>query len=78
LRLNLDSEGDFTDAQLYEALSSVQLIAKRSTPTASESSSTGTLVDLNEGDHQPKDITIPVKTSMFENLDFEITQGGEK
>jgi hypothetical protein len=78
LRLNLDTEGDFTDVQLYEALSSVQLIAKRSTPTASGSSSTETLVDLNEGDHQPKDITILVKSSMFENLDFEITQGGEK
>ena len=73
LRLNLDLEGKYDDAQLYEALRQVQLLKpeEMTRPPTPESDTSDRTAVGGVGDSEGQ-------TNIFQNLEYEIKSGGEK
>ena len=85
LRLNLDIESHYCDADLYEALRQVQLIkvagSKAVTPAVSRAPSIKFASEEAEGESDSLTAVTTVAeadATMFNDLDFEIKTGGEK
>lgn len=78
LRLNLDIEGQYTDDQLHQALATIHLIGP-STAYSASSCSVTTLVEIDTGLAKPvRNEAEEDGSSMFQNLDMDIIQGGDK
>jgi ABC-type multidrug transport system fused ATPase/permease subunit len=83
LRLNLDIEGKYTDEQLYDALHQVQLVKKKSLPVSSgvarvEDEAVNTVAPSPASSAATVVFKQDEAISIFNDLDYEISSGGEK
>ena len=71
LRLNLDSEGNYEDEQLFDALHQVRLIRHKQLPVTASLDSGFAVVKEDQGGPA-------LQENVFTNLDSEIQGGGTK
>lgn len=78
LRVNLDIDNTHTDAELYEALRLVQLVGTDRAPSEEGDNTAAGTITVERSEAESSSEGTASNINVFENLDYKITNAGDK